>query len=56
MAAATVLDVWKVPIVDRDDLHVHVIPLFGICEGGEFISGVIVRLLGQSQGQISGHM
>ena len=34
MAAAAILYVWKVPIVDPDDLHVHVIPLFGMCEGG----------------------
>ena len=28
MAVATILDIWKFPIVDPDDLHGHVIPLF----------------------------
>ena len=45
MAAATILDVWKVQIVDPVDLHVHVIPLFGMCEGGESISGIMFCLL-----------
>ena len=29
MAVATILDIWKFPIVDPDDLHGRVIPLFG---------------------------
>ena len=29
MAVATILDIWKLPIVDHDDLHGRVIPLFG---------------------------
>ena len=28
MAVATILDIWKFPIVDPDDRHGRVIPLF----------------------------
>ena len=28
MAVATILDIWKCPIVDPDDLHGRVMPLF----------------------------
>ena len=31
MAVATILDIWKCPIVDPDDLHGRVIPLFLEC-------------------------
>ena len=37
MAIATILDIWKFPIVDPDDLHGRVITLFGVFESGESI-------------------
>ena len=55
MAATTILDAWTFPTVDPDDIQGCAIPLFGLCEGGESISGVIFWILGQSQGQIRGH-
>ena len=56
MAVATILDIWKFPIVDPDDLHGRVIPLFWMVEGGESIFGVILWILGQCQGQTGGQM
>ena len=50
MAATTILDAWTFPTVDPDDIQSRAIPLFfGVCEGGESISGVIFWILGQSQ-------
>ena len=48
MAVATILDIWKCPIVDPDDLHGRVIPLFGVFEGGntflELFFGYLVKV------------
>ena len=41
MAAATIFDVEHFSTVHPDTLDGRVIPLFGVIEGGEFISGVI---------------
>ena len=49
MAVATILDIWKCPIVDPDDLHGRVIPFFGVFEGWEHIYGVIFWIHGKSQ-------
>ena len=38
MVVATILDIWTFPIVDCDDLHGRVIPIFAMVEGGESIS------------------
>ena len=54
MAATTLLDVWEFLIVDPDDRQGHVIPLVGVFEGGESISGVILWILGQCKGQFRG--
>ena len=56
MAAATIFDVEHFSTVHPDNLDGCVIPLFGVIEGGEFISGVIFLILGQCQGQTRGQM
>ena len=53
MAAATILDVWKYPIIFPRDLQGRFI---GVFEGGESISGVIFRIRCHVQGQIRGQM
>ena len=50
MAAATIFDVEHFSTVHPDNIDGHVIPLFGVVEGGQSISGVIFWILGQCQG------
>ena len=54
MAAATIFDMEHVSTVHPDNLDGRVIPLVGVVEGGESISGVICWILGQCQGQTGG--
>ena len=56
MAIATILDIWKFPIVDPDDLHGRVITIVGVFAGGESISGVMFLILGRNQGQTRSQM
>ena len=42
MTAATILDVWKCPIVDPGDIQGHAIPILGVLDDGESISGDVV--------------
>ena len=56
MAAATILDVGKFPIIFPGDLQSSVIPILVVFEGAELISGVIFWIRGHIQGQIRGQM
>ena len=56
MVATAILDIWIFPIVDHDELHGRVIPLFLEClrVGNPFLE--LFWILGRNQGQTRSQM